>query len=212
MANRRITQEIRIPASRLDAGCYQRMWLGRRLWSASIEKIPDTLPHRAMAQQFIGCMEERLKGGYGLLLHGPHGTGKTALAAILMREAYQRGAACLILPASDLTDAFFGADYNEEKTVRCQMETVDLLVLDDVGSEHCSEFSKSAVERIFRYRYHDKSSTILTTNVSLDTLWSRMSSGFQDLVMAVNTLVEVDGVAWREREMAAAGAFGAGKV
>ena len=49
-------------------------------------------------------------------------------------------------------------------------KAVDLLIIDDLGKERCSEWSMSTLYSILNDRYEDMKPTIVTTNYNTDDL------------------------------------------
>lgn len=122
-----------------------------------------------------------------LLLVGGYGTGKTHLAASIANKLMDNGVPVLF-------DTFgrhlnkLRAEFNGGRSVYLeQMETIDMLMLDDVGKEKVSEWSASILYDIINYRYEHLLPVVITTNLENSALkgylggavWSRMVEMFQ---------------------------------
>ena len=114
-----------------------------------------------------------------LLFWGNTGLGKTFLSGCIARVAADRGASVVYVTAASAVEAFeehkFRPDDESEEKVR-RLLSCELLILDDLGTEHVTEFSKSAVYRLVNTRLLDRKKTIISTNLSPDDLESRYTS------------------------------------
>ena len=127
-----------------------------------------------------------------LLFRGGTGLGKTFLSACIAREASQRGASVVYETAGAVISAyeeqkFRGSEEAEKKTRK--FLTCDLLILDDLGTEMITEFSKSALYSLLNGRLLAGKKTIISTNLSPEDLAqvyspqiaSRLLGEYQDL-------------------------------
>lgn len=97
-----------------------------------------------------------------LVLAGPPGVGKSVAAAYAIRR--YRGT---WVRASQIGKAQ-GFD-GEAKALLYRLRNTRLLVIDDVGAENVTDFSRSALEDLVGERYDDGVRTILTTNLDAKT-------------------------------------------
>jgi DNA replication protein DnaC len=121
---------------------------------------------------FVERVCEVVGRGYGLLLWGTNGVGKTACAALVAKEACRFGWTVLFIRVADLLawetkKEFFCVSDGE--TVWNRARRVDLLVLDDLGKENLDAGGKALkeLEEFIRERVSMKRSTIFTTNLSI---------------------------------------------
>jgi DNA replication protein DnaC len=108
----------------------------------------------------------------GLLLMGSSGIGKTHLATATLRGLLQKGADGIFYDFRDLLDelrASYGPEAGRsEESILHRVFTVEVLVLDELGSEKLTDWVREIVHRVVIRRYNDERLTICTTNY-LDT-------------------------------------------
>lgn len=136
-----------------------------------------------------------IRDGKGLLLLGTCGTGKTRLALGLLinwfadnlglmthgfddeqRIGLTKGAPQFLVVTTLLGEIKRSWDekenirgMNEQAIVEAYVKT-PLLVLDDLGAEKLSEWSRSVLSRLINERYLDCKQTIVTTNLTHEEL------------------------------------------
>ncbi len=118
-----------------------------------------------------------------LLLEGGYGCGKTHLAAAIANFAVSIGTPTLFITVPDLLDTLRFAFSDPETTFEARFEEVrnaDLLVLDDFGTQNATAWAQEKLFQIMNYRYINKLPTVITTNLMLDEIESRIRSRLQD--------------------------------
>lgn len=128
-----------------------------------------------------------------LLLRGPTGTGKTHAALAIARAAAERGFGVIYGPAQVLLHRIekehFGRAEGESEDV---LESCDLLILDDLGTEFGSAFYTSCLYNIINTRMLSRLPTVISTNLTQaqlqerygDQIASRITGTFVPLVFA----------------------------
>ncbi len=106
----------------------------------------------------------------GLLLYGPCGTGKTHLAAGLLRRLQSRGAACRWFHCREVLrqvkDTYGGGETAERAVLRPVVET-PVVVLDEAGAAEVTPWSMDQMQYLIGARYDAGLCTIVTTNYPL---------------------------------------------
>lgn len=118
-----------------------------------------------------------------LLLEGSYGCGKTHLAAAIANYAVNHGIPTLFITVPDLLDTLRFAYNDPETTFERRFEEVRnaaLLVLDDFGTQNATPWAQEKLFQILNYRYINKLPTVITTNLMLDEIESRIRSRLQD--------------------------------
>ncbi len=123
-----------------------------------------------------------------LLLKGGYGTGKTHLAAAIGHHRLAMGHPVLFLTVPDLLDHLRqtyapsnDVDYDE---LFERVKNVELLVLDDLGSESPTPWANEKLFQLLNHRYVKHLATVITTNVDIEAMDPRLQSRLVD-----NTLV-----------------------
>jgi len=135
--------------------------LAERLTDAGIPRalIGDALapkPTKATA-----LVDDWLPGtGRLLVLAGLPGVGKSVAAAYAIRRYRGTWIRCSQIAKVQ----GFGAEHEQS---RHRLKNTRLLVIDDLGAENNTDFSRSAVEELIADRYDDNVRTILTTNLDV---------------------------------------------
>ena len=118
------------------------------------------------------------QGRRGILIAGGCGCGKTHLAAAIVHALIAQGLRPLFMTSERLLFALKDAFGDRERTraIREELTTADLLVLDDLGAEHMSDWAQSELGSIINDRYEAGKTIILTTNLTLSALTARLGS------------------------------------
>ena len=107
----------------------------------------------------------------GLYLHGSFGSGKTYLIAALFNEMAKKGIKSAIIYWPEFLrklKASFNEDFEERFNT---LKKVDLLLLDDIGAENCSNWNRDEIlGPILQYRMEEHLPTFFTSNLNLSEL------------------------------------------
>lgn len=109
-----------------------------------------------------------------LLLHGTSGLGKTYVLKSIAKRAIDQQKQALSYKANDLLNHIREAYFSREGDVAQPYYDVDLLLLDDLGTEPLWE--NITLEQLFallEYRLEHKKHTVISTNLSPDNLTKR---------------------------------------
>lgn len=150
----------------LKADGLQDAALRRCTFANDLGYQPESAKLRAYVEQF----PEMLKSGAGLLLWGGVGTGKTFLAACVANALLDRSIPVLMPVTGELLNKLMGIYPSERNNFLKSLNAYSLLILDDLGMEHSSEFAMSQMFNIVDGRYRSGKPLIVTTNLTLQEL------------------------------------------
>ncbi len=110
------------------------------------------------------------KTGTGAYVFGDPGTGKTYAAAAAVRLALKSGLTARLITSKHLLDAI-KRGYDEGDSYALESaETVQLLVLDDLGAERATDWAIETLSALIDVRYSTDHPTIITSNYRLGEL------------------------------------------
>ena len=178
--NRELTKELGALLRRGDES-FERFDL--TLYPDVPDPATGLAPRDAMRRVSDAC--RRYAEGFSaaspnLLFQGGTGLGKTWLSACIARVVAASGFSVCYDTASAAREAYERAKFardteeGEAAAVRVRrMESCDLMILDDLGTEMTTSMSQSALYTLINTRLVDKKPTIVSTNLSDDELTRR---------------------------------------
>lgn len=131
---------------------------------------------------------------YNAIFVGATGTGKTFLATCIGAEYIKNNKSVLFVNVIDYINSL-KPDYDGESLESVALK-VDLLILDDLGTETITEFTDSKLYYLINKRIENNKSTIITTNLSgtelgnryLSPMLSRLTHLYQKYMLYGNDL------------------------
>jgi DNA replication protein DnaC len=185
---------------KLDKNDMYRMNIGPRFWQCTFDKIPDKCSHKLEFKKWLSNITSNLNKGIGLLISGDYGAGKTSLAVIAMKNTAIRKGSAIMIRGNQLRQGIIQDEDSEDTSLRKRVSEVDLLVLDDLGSEHETAFGNSVLEEILRERYDNKKATIITTNLSKEALIAKLGESMISFLSASTVHIICSGHDFRQLE------------
>lgn len=153
----------------------------KRYRGVSFERFPVTEmaignPEVVRAvRRFCDQVEERVEDGRGLWFMGDVGTGKTTLAMLVSKAALDAGRTVAIYSVPHLLARIrdtYDADAREQSYIEFfrRLVEVDLLHLDDLGTEKQTDWVLEQLYSLVNQRYEEQRSIVLTTNLDFEDL------------------------------------------
>jgi DNA replication protein DnaC len=185
-----LTQE---PSVRLteDLLCSSR--IPYDLWRCSLNKIPDKHSYKQDLKTYVSKLHVLEKEGCGLYLYGPYGSGKSGAASAIAKEAMKRGGRVLFLSSLEL-EPVFGKGLDND--LREAVTKTHFLIFDDVGAEKQIPWSPIWIETIIKLRNNNRLPTLITSNDSPESFYSRIKS-IASIMGSRYETIDIRGVDWR---------------
>ena len=115
-------------------------------------------------KKYCDNFDKAKESGVGLLLTGNAGNGKTFYSNCIANVLKEKGYSVLSFNLSGyLQEIRLGFDEKEKDLIQA-IRTVDLIIVDDVGSESISDWGREKTFNLFNEIYLNKKSCIITTN------------------------------------------------
>ena len=176
----------------------RRARIGRAHWDTSFDAIPDTMSYKAPIKGYCMTLEQQEPDGIGLILYGKYGTGKTALAALVLKYCLAKGGRVLSFRSADLIDrlmSFKPQFAPNQAPLRTALANVNYLLIDDLEIEEGTRLRK--LESILKKRYDERFPTIITTNKPKEKLFE--ISWLRSIIEDSYVGIEINGINWRKR-------------
>ena len=146
-----------------------------RYYSKEIDPATNQSPYKVMEkihQMCVGFIENFETEKQNLLFYGHTGLGKTFLCNCIAKELLDRNFTVLYLTAPQLFKLFEESRFHREdmieeaKDMLSVLFTVDLLVIDDLGTETSTSFTNSDLFDVLNTRHLTQNATIISTNLA----------------------------------------------
>ena len=108
-----------------------------------------------------------------ILMRGNTGLGKTHLSLAIGRAVIEKGFGVIYCSTPEILAKLEKEHFGKSKTDEDSEETLkecDLLILDDLGSEFHTSFTKNKIYNIINFRLIHQKPTIISTNLDFDEL------------------------------------------
>ena len=153
-----------------------------RYRGVSFDRAPVTDMPRAqvaVVRRYVRDIGASLDAGRGLWLFGDVGTGKTTLAMLVSQSALEVGRSVAIysLPRllAEIRATFDGSSERSYTALLDRLTEVDLLHVDDVGTERSSPWVLEQLYAIVNARYEEERSMVITTNLEREALCEQIT-------------------------------------
>lgn len=193
-------QQIRLKQEKMKKFFDYYSLINNSLQEATIENYKPTSKELANAKQAVISYINEFDGKQNLLLTGTYGTGKSHLSVAITKELMKQGKECLFLSLPKLLtkikETYNNNGVTEEELLDV-IKRVDLLVLDDIGAEHQTDWVKSKLFEILDDR--SGKSTVYTTNLDSSELRSTINERNFSRMMENTKVIKMNGSDYRRR-------------
>lgn len=198
--------------------CRTQWFIHRQLCASGIQSSYQTMSemdiedHQALKifTDRMANLDDWLSDGYGMVLSGPHGNGKSSVAAMLCKAAMARGKRVHYMTFSRLLDTY-ARGWTEDDVKRWitrHIRNADLLVIDDLGQEVKSgpqrgstRMAVAFLDDIMRYRVSARLATIITTNEPIARVEAMYGSSVLSLIFEGAETIVMSGPDFRKGEL-----------
>ncbi|HAK44010.1 MAG TPA: DNA replication protein [Clostridium sp.] len=147
---------------------------------------------------------ELKKNNVGLILYGDPGNGKSYASACIANSLLNKGIPVVCVGINALLDRI-KETYNKwgsegEQTVLRSLANAELLILDDLGTEQDTPWSKTQIYNIIDSRSRNELPTIITINLNLNDIEIRYGKRTYDRLLEMCTPVYNDWKSIREEK------------
>ena len=146
---------------------YSRHYIDPKTGRSSYELIQDAL---ASCHEFIDTFSTEFRN---LFLYGSTGVGKTFLSHCIARELINKSFSVIYFTAFELFDIFAKSKFDKDEAAAVMYDHIfdcDLLIIDDLGTELTNTFTSSQLFLCLNERLLKQKSTIISTNLTLESL------------------------------------------
>lgn len=124
---------------------------------------------RKRMQKYAENFDSIYDKNIGLILYGNTGTGKTFFAECIANELIKKGRFAWITSVSEIVNVL-SSNKGYNQFIMNYVKNVDLLVLDDFGTERDTSFMSEQLYNIVDARYVAKRPMIITTNIDTQAM------------------------------------------
>lgn len=161
--------------------------------------------HLKVAKKYCIEFSKMYERNQGLLFWGTVGTGKSYTAACIANYLLEANTSVVMTSFVRILQEIQGFDREREETFTNKLNSVKLLIIDDLGTERSTDYALEKVYGIIDNRYRAKKPLILTTNLTLQQMQEATDIRYAriyDRIFEMCYPMEFSGVSWRKREAA----------
>ncbi len=164
----------KIYAGERRRNCFSDDFYKSMSFAADKGKAPQAI--RA-AHYYVDNFEKLSAQNMGMMFLGNVGTGKTFAACCIANALIEKGYSAWVVTASDLIRAAGNFNTNEETFFK--LRDVDLLIVDDIGTQSNSEHNLGLLFDVIDKRYKAGKPLVVTSNLTAENLRNAPNMGLK---------------------------------
>ena len=128
-----------------------------------------------------------------LLFYGSSGTGKTFLSHCITKELIDKGSFVVYRTAEELIKSLKEVRFNNDTSLEELLINCDLLIIDDLGTEQISDFTKTELFNLLNTKLLKQKKMLVSTNLTLENLLNTYSERITSRLLGNFTLCKFFG-------------------
>ncbi|MCD8013811.1 MAG: ATP-binding protein [Lachnospiraceae bacterium] len=142
----------------------------KELYACTFANDKGYNPEIRYAHTYVEKWEEMKATSTGLLLWGNTGTGKSFFAGCIANALLDQGIPVLMTNFARILNTLTGMYSDDRNEFIDSLNRYSLLIIDDLGAERNSEYSREQVFNVIDSRYRSRKPLIVTTNLTLSEM------------------------------------------
>ena len=159
----------------------------------TFEKDNGSQPKLSFCREYAKNFEDKMKRGFGLILLGSCGTGKTFGAGCILNSVLAQGHRALMISIEKIAEQAEEAGFEGKGEYFDDLMNIPLLILDDLGTARETEYMMEITNRVVSDRDKSMKPLIVTTNISYEDIknprsddWARIWSRINARAIPIN--------------------------
>ena len=156
-------------------------------------RVAEDTPYVQMGKRYVNNWKQVKAENLGLLFWGDVGTGKSFLAACIANGLLDQGVSVMMTNFTRILNKLSDLQVKERSQFISDFGKVDLLIIDDLGTEITNTFVASQLFSCLNERGLRKKAMIISTNLSLEELRDRYSDRIFSRITSSFSLCKLTG-------------------
>ena len=165
---------------------------------SKFDRADLTANHMKFSKRYSERFIELGTAPAGILFTGAVGTGKTYASGCIANYLMDNNKTVLVMQLGLYINKLKSEWEEAEKDVLKHVETCDLLVIDDFGTEKITEFVLEKTFNLIDKRYRAEKPLIITTNLTSSQLRAKFGDRIADRIEEMTLERIVEGQSWRK--------------
>jgi len=178
---------------------FYSMHLPEQHWDCKLAAIDSDSSYVSLIEDYLAEIRTNIEKGLGLFLFGPHSSGKSGLAAIILKAALVEAEAVGLWIRGSRIAQYRIEDtlYDDATTMYQRCLDVPILVIDELIVRGDSK-AEPLMEELIRERIDAKRSLIITSNITPKKLQENYR-GIAEVLVEAAEPIKIEGTNFREK-------------